>query len=60
MERVSADKGYLSNANLQAIDAHGAAPFIPFKSNSREGRIKGRKNTDLWYDGVDVGGQAMM
>jgi len=46
---TSADKGYLSNANLRAIDALGAAPFIPFKSNSREGRVKGRKNSDLWY-----------
>lgn len=49
MDRVSADKGYLSNANLRAIDEHGAVPFIPFKSNSRYGRIKGRNNSDLWH-----------
>jgi hypothetical protein len=49
MKRVSADKAYLSNANVDAIVAHGAVPFIPFKSNSRQGRIKGRANTDLWY-----------
>lgn len=49
MERASADKGYLSNANVAAIDAHGAEPFIPFKSNSREGRIKGRNNSELWH-----------
>ena len=34
-EEVSADKGYLSNKNLQAIEAIGAVPFIPFKSNSK-------------------------
>ncbi len=49
MKRVSADKGYLSNANFEAITAHGAEPFIPFKSNTREGRIKGRNNSDLWH-----------
>jgi transposase len=32
---VSADKAYLSNNNLTAIEAVGAVPFIPFKSNSR-------------------------
>ena len=31
---VSADKAYLSNANLKHIVGHGAYPFIPFKSNS--------------------------
>ncbi|MFH1664513.1 MAG: transposase [archaeon] len=29
---VSADKGYLSETNLQAIESIGATPFIPFKS----------------------------
>lgn len=32
---ISADKAYLSNANVTAIEAVGAAPFIPFKVNSR-------------------------
>jgi transposase len=32
---VSADKAYLSNSNLTAIEAAGAIPFVPFKSNSR-------------------------
>jgi transposase len=32
---VSADKAYLSNNNLTAIEAVGGVPFIPFKSNSR-------------------------
>lgn len=36
MKEVSADKAYLSRANLQAIAAVGAIPYIPFKSNSKE------------------------
>lgn len=32
---ISADKAYLSNANVTAIEAVGASPFIPFKINSR-------------------------
>jgi transposase len=32
---ISADKAYLSNSNLTAIEAVGAVPFVPFKSNSR-------------------------
>ena len=31
---VSADKAYLSEANLRHIESHGAQPFVPFKSNS--------------------------
>lgn len=34
---LSADKAYLSHANLAAIDAAGAAPYIPFKVNSLQG-----------------------
>lgn len=34
VREVSSDKAYLSNKNLEAIDAVGAVPFIPFKSNS--------------------------
>jgi transposase len=33
---VSADKGYLSRANLEAVEAAGAVPYVPFKSNSKE------------------------
>ena len=32
---VSADKGYLSRSNLNAVEASGAVPYIPFKSNSK-------------------------
>lgn len=35
MREVSADKAYLTHANLAAIEAVGAAPFVPFKSNSK-------------------------
>jgi transposase len=31
---VSADKGYISNKNLEAIVGVGATPYIPFKSNT--------------------------
>jgi len=34
-DRVTADKAYLSRANLEAAGALGIDPFIPFKSNSR-------------------------
>jgi transposase len=37
MAEVSADKAYLSNENLTAIEAVGASPFVPFKLNSKEG-----------------------
>jgi len=32
---VSADKAYLSRDNLAAVEAVGAVPYVPFKSNSR-------------------------
>lgn len=32
---VSADKAYLSHANLAAIEGAGAVPYIPFKLNSK-------------------------
>lgn len=35
MSEVSADKAYLSRANLQYIARVGAVPYIPFKSNSK-------------------------
>lgn len=42
-EEVSADKAYLSNDNLAAIEAAGAVPYIPFKSNSSP-----TGNTEAW------------
>ncbi len=35
MQEVSADKAYLSAANLQTVVDHAAMPYIPFKSNSK-------------------------
>ncbi len=35
MTDVSADKAYLSHANLTAVEAVGAVPYVPFKLNSR-------------------------
>src|SRR5262245_14052092 len=35
MREVSADKAYGSMRNYDAIDRHGATPFIPFKANTR-------------------------
>jgi transposase len=37
MCEVSADKAYLGHDNLAAIEAVGAVPYVPFKSNSRDG-----------------------
>jgi Transposase DDE domain len=36
IEEVSADKAYLSHKNLNAVEAVGAMPYIPFKSNTLE------------------------
>lgn len=35
MKEVSADKAYLGSENLEAIEAVGAVPYIPFKLNSQ-------------------------
>jgi transposase len=35
VREVSADKAYLSNTNLAAVEGVGATPFVPFKINSR-------------------------
>jgi transposase len=37
MEEVSADKAYLGHDNLACIEAAGGVPFVPFKSNSKDG-----------------------
>ena len=43
VREVSGDKAYLAHDNLRAIEAIGAAPFIPFKWNS-----SGSTGDDLW------------
>lgn len=35
VQRVSADKAYLSAANLDTVESIGGVPYIPFKLNSR-------------------------
>jgi len=49
MQEVSADKAYLSAANLQTVVDHHAMPYIPFKSNSAASwgtRLKGERGRD--------------
>jgi transposase len=41
IEQVSADKAYLSRANLAAVEKFGATPFVPFKVNSLPGKGDG-------------------
>jgi len=50
MAQVSADKAYLSNANLQVVFDHHAMPFIPFKSNSvtKDSQNNKKRQSPLW------------
>lgn len=58
MQEVSADKAYLSAANLQTVVDHAAMPYIPFKSNSasewgsgkrgQDKKAKWRQKSNLW------------
>ena len=43
MQEVSGDKAYSSHKNLQAIEAVGAVPYVPFKWTS-----SGKTGDDLW------------
>lgn len=43
MQEVSADKAYLSAANLETVVGHQAMPYIPFKSNSAGDSTAGLK-----------------
>jgi transposase len=47
MYEVSADKAYSGRDNLEAVYAHHATPYIPFKSNSRARRLSDR-SAGLW------------
>jgi hypothetical protein len=42
VREVSADKAYLSHANLATVEKVGAVPYVPFKSNS------GTTGSDAW------------
>ena len=45
MNEVSADKAYLSNANLKAGTDAQAMPYIPFKANSN---TTSRDQSSVW------------
>lgn len=45
MDEVSADKAYLSRANMQAAIENNAVPYIAWKGNSR---ISRREGNHLW------------
>jgi len=49
LKEVSADKGYLSNKNLEAIANIGAIPFIPFKVNTST-KKRGRSLWKTMYE----------
>src|SRR4029079_13202646 len=46
MQEVSADKAYLSAANLQTVDDHQAMPYISFKVTRGSEWGKGKNTTD--------------
>jgi transposase len=48
MQEVSADKAYLSTANLQTVIDNHAQPYIPFKANSALARTQDRPVPALW------------
>jgi len=48
VREVQGDKAYLSHANLEAIEAVGARPFVPFKSNSTPDGGTNGKGSDAW------------
>ena len=48
VREVSADKAYLSRANLHAVAAVGGTAYIPFKSNSLPYPRDGRNRDSLW------------
>lgn len=39
MQEVSADKAYISRANLQVVVDHNAMPYIPFKKTNKPGTV---------------------
>jgi transposase len=49
IKELPADKGYLSNENLELADGLGATAYIPFKSNSTEGESGSVWAKMFWY-----------
>jgi len=48
MQEVSADKAYLSTANLQTVVDNHAQPYIPFKTNSAKEKTQQRSVPAIW------------
>src|SRR5688572_30798834 len=48
MQEVSADKAYLSTANLQTVVDNHAMPYIPFKTNSTHEWSQRRSVPAIW------------
>jgi hypothetical protein len=48
VEQISADKGYSSHANIDAINTIGATPFVAFTGNA-----KGNSKSTLWNKAFD-------
>ena len=48
MNEVSGDKAYLSNANLTAIEAAGAVPYVPFRSDSTPTGGRSGRASEAW------------
>ncbi len=48
MQEVSADKAYLSTANLQTVVDNHAQPYIPFKTNSTQEMTQKRPTPAIW------------
>jgi transposase len=48
MVEVSADKAYLSGENFLTTIRHGATPYIPFKTNSKESSSTYGAKSTLW------------
>lgn len=45
MEEISADKGYLSKANMQTAIDNNSVPYIAWKSNSK---VSNKEGDHLW------------
>jgi transposase len=48
MSEVSADKAYLSGANLQTVVNNSAMPYIPFKANTATNAAAQKRQSALW------------
>ncbi|MCG3772204.1 MAG: hypothetical protein JW384_03410 [Nitrosomonadaceae bacterium] len=47
-QEITGDKAYSSKANLRAIEATGAVPYIPFKEGTRPVPVRRDQQDELW------------